>query len=47
MRKKSLSLALALVLALSLAVPSLAASTSVTMIRTDYTGPFTPTAPVN
>lgn len=42
MRKKSLSLALALVLALSLAVPSLAASTSVTMIRTDYTGPFTP-----
>lgn len=42
MRKKSLSLALALVLALSLAVPSLAASTSVTMIRTNYTGPFTP-----
>lgn len=42
MRKKMLSLALALVLALSLAVPSLAASTSVTMIRTDYTGVFTP-----
>lgn len=42
MRKKSLSLALALVLALSLAVPGLAASTSVTMIRTDYTGANSP-----